>query len=281
MLVEAVPRAGTAVLNADDPLVAAMARQCRGSVVYFSMQAAEGRGGLDRVDGHCGRGGAAMVLQQTPDGELVVLRNGDRTMPLSTRTSSPRRRRPRAMNVANALAAAAAAWAAGAHLHDIRQGLRTFSTSFFQAPGRLNEIEVNGYKVILDYCHNVDGMRRLTEFVDLLMRRRQRRVAPGAPGATARHRRHRHARRPARRRPPRVRPLRRSLLSMRWSCARTATGGGGTKADRQRLLVGASDAPARRRAAVSRSKRSIEEADAVDGRHGPGAARRPGGAVRG
>ena len=39
------------------------------------------------------------------------------------------------MNVANALAAAAAAWAAGAHLHDIRQGLRTFSTSFFQAPG--------------------------------------------------------------------------------------------------------------------------------------------------
>ena len=43
------------------------------------------------------------------------------------------------MNVANALAAAAAAWAAGAHLHDIRQGLRTFTTSFFQAPGRLNE----------------------------------------------------------------------------------------------------------------------------------------------
>jgi hypothetical protein len=28
-----VPRAGTAVLNADDPLVARMARQCRGTVV--------------------------------------------------------------------------------------------------------------------------------------------------------------------------------------------------------------------------------------------------------
>ena len=33
------------------------------------------------------------------------------------------------MNVANALAAAAAAWASGAHLHDIRQGLRTFTTA--------------------------------------------------------------------------------------------------------------------------------------------------------
>src|SRR3954451_12287368 len=73
------------------------------------------------------------------------------------------------MNVANALAAAAAAWAAGARLHDIRQGLRTFSTSFFQAPGRLNQVPIDGYRVILDYCHNVDGMRRLAEFVDLMM----------------------------------------------------------------------------------------------------------------
>jgi cyanophycin synthetase len=71
------------------------------------------------------------------------------------------------MNVANALAAAAAAWAAGAHLHDIRQGLRTFTTSFFQAPGRLNSLQVKGFEVLIDYCHNVDGMRRLGEFVDL------------------------------------------------------------------------------------------------------------------
>ncbi|MGH2466942.1 MAG: glutamate ligase domain-containing protein [Candidatus Limnocylindrales bacterium] len=72
------------------------------------------------------------------------------------------------MNVANALAAAAA-WAAGAHLHDIRQGLRIFSSSYFQAPGRLNLVEVGGAKVIIDYCHNVDGMRRLAEFVRLTM----------------------------------------------------------------------------------------------------------------
>jgi cyanophycin synthetase len=170
VLVEAVPRAGTAVLNADDPHVARMARQCRGSVVYFSTARERGEEGYDRVDGHTGRGGAAMVVQQTDDGELVVLRHAERTMPLLYTHLMPATFGGRArMNVANALAAAAAAWAAGAHLHDIRQGLRTFTTSFFQAPGRLNEIEVDGYKVILDYCHNVDGMRRLTEFVDLMM----------------------------------------------------------------------------------------------------------------
>ncbi|HEY2916145.1 MAG TPA: cyanophycin synthetase, partial [Candidatus Limnocylindrales bacterium] len=73
------------------------------------------------------------------------------------------------MNVANALAAAAGAWAAGAHLHDIRQGLRTFTTSFFQAPGRLNYVEVGGVRAIIDYCHNVDGMRNLADFVNRLM----------------------------------------------------------------------------------------------------------------
>ncbi|HEU4674003.1 MAG TPA: cyanophycin synthetase, partial [Candidatus Limnocylindrales bacterium] len=73
------------------------------------------------------------------------------------------------MNVANALAAAAAAWAVGAHLHDIRQGLRTFTTSFFQAPGRLNLLDVGGVRVVIDYCHNVDGMRQLADFVNRMM----------------------------------------------------------------------------------------------------------------
>jgi cyanophycin synthetase len=70
------------------------------------------------------------------------------------------------MNVQNSLAAAAAAFAAGAPLHDIRQGLRTFSTNYYLSPGRLNEVEVNGVNVIVDYCHNAPGMRMLGDFVD-------------------------------------------------------------------------------------------------------------------
>ena len=72
------------------------------------------------------------------------------------------------MNVQNALAATAAAWAAGAHLHDIRQGLRTFTTSYFMAPGRLNMFELDGYRVIVDYAHNPPAVRSLGEFVDQL-----------------------------------------------------------------------------------------------------------------
>ena len=170
VIVEAVPRSGTAVLNADDPLVARMARHCAGRVVYFSMLTEKGDEGFDRVDGHLGRGGAAFCLQPTPEGELIVLRLGSRTMPVLYTHLIPATFGGRArMNVANALAAAAAAWASGAHLHDIRQGLRTFTTSFFQAPGRLNLLEVGGVRVLIDYCHNVDGMRQLADFVTRMM----------------------------------------------------------------------------------------------------------------
>ena len=66
------------------------------------------------------------------------------------------------------MAAAGAAFAAGAPLHDIRQGLRTFTTSYYLSPGRLNELDVNGVTVFIDYCHNAHGMRALGDFVDRL-----------------------------------------------------------------------------------------------------------------
>ncbi len=170
VVVEAVPRSGTAVLNADDPHVYRMGRHCAGRVVLFSMATEKGEDGFDRVDGHTSRGNAAFVVEPRPDGELIVLRLGSRTMPVLYTHLIPATFGGRArMNVANALAAAAAAWAAGAHLHDIRQGLRTFSTSFFQAPGRLNLLDVGGVRLVIDYCHNVDGMRQLADFVERMM----------------------------------------------------------------------------------------------------------------
>ena len=170
VLVESVPRSGTAVLNADDVNVARMGQRCDGAVIYFSMETDKGEPGFDRVDGHCGRGGAAFVLRHTAEGDQIVLRHGPRVMPVLYTHLIPATFGGKArMNVANALAAAAAAWASGAHLHDIRQGLRTFTTSFFQAPGRLNLVEVGGVRVVIDYCHNVDGMRNLADFVNRMM----------------------------------------------------------------------------------------------------------------
>ncbi|WP_104106531.1 cyanophycin synthetase [Nocardioides sp. 616] len=168
VLVEAVPRDGHAVLNADDPLVRAMKRKCSGEVVWFSMEE-PGSEVREMIDSHCRRGGKALVLNPSERGEMIVVRHGRREMQLAWTHLLPATFSGRArMNVQNCLAAAAAAFAAGAPLHDIRQGLRTFSTSYYLSPGRLNEVEVNGVNVIVDYCHNAPGMRMLGDFVDRL-----------------------------------------------------------------------------------------------------------------
>ena len=121
----------------------------------------------EMIDAHCRRGGKALVLNPSERGEMIVVKHGRREMQLAWTHLLPATFGGRArMNVQNILGAAAAAFAAGAPLHDIRQGLRTFSTNYYLSPGRLNEVEVNGINVIVDYCHNAPGMRALGDFVD-------------------------------------------------------------------------------------------------------------------
>jgi cyanophycin synthetase len=166
VVVEAVPRDGVAVLNADDPLVAAMARHCSGSVIYFSMDPDN-----EIIRRQASRGRRAVVVEPGRNGEMIALRHGRKSMPLAWTHLLPSTFEGRArMNVQNAIAATAAAWAAGAHLHDIRQGLRTFTTSYFMAPGRLNVFELDGFRVVVDYAHNPPAMQALGEFVESLAR---------------------------------------------------------------------------------------------------------------
>jgi cyanophycin synthetase len=164
VVVEAVPRDGFAVLNADDPLVAAMAKHTSGSVIYFSMDPEH-----ERLKFQASRGRRAVTVEQGTNGEKIVLRHGRKSMDLVWTHLIPATFEGRArMNVQNALAATGAAWAAGAHLHDIRQGLRTFTTSYFMAPGRLNMFELDGYRVVVDYAHNPPAMDALGQFVERL-----------------------------------------------------------------------------------------------------------------
>jgi len=168
VIVEAVPRNGFSVLNADDELVRAMSRSSSGDVIWFSMQPS-GTEVREMIDDHCRHGGRAVVLDHSELGDMIVIRHGRRSLQLAWTHLLPATFGGRAkMNVQNAMAAAGAAFAAGAPLHDIRQGLRTFSTDYYLSPGRLNQVDVNGISVIVDYCHNAPGMRALGDFVEEL-----------------------------------------------------------------------------------------------------------------
>ena len=87
--------------------------------------------------------------------------------------------------------AAAMAFSLGIKLDAIRQGLRTFDTTFFQAPGRMNVFDEHPFKVLFDYGHNAHAVGVMADLAQ--------RLEVHGPA-------HRRARRP--RRPPRRGPRR-------------------------------------------------------------------------
>ncbi|MBT8068784.1 MAG: cyanophycin synthetase, partial [Gammaproteobacteria bacterium] len=85
-------------------------------------------------------------------------------------------------NVQNAMFAAALAYNMNIGLEDIRQGLRTFDSTFFQAPGRMNIYDEHPFRVILDYAHNPAAVSAMCGLVDRFEIDGQRIVVLSAPG---------------------------------------------------------------------------------------------------
>jgi cyanophycin synthetase len=78
--------------------------------------------------------------------------------------------------------AAAMAFSMGLKLEDIRHGLRTFDTTFFQAPGRMNLYDEHPFKVILDYGHNPAAVEAMCQLVDRLEVSGRRLCVVAVPG---------------------------------------------------------------------------------------------------
>ncbi|MBK8257606.1 MAG: cyanophycin synthetase [Polyangiaceae bacterium] len=168
LVVEVVRENGTSVLNADDPLVVKMADKAEGKIMYFSRSPSN-----PVVRTHVKQGGRAAVIEQGVNGDMLTIYDGDRHIPVTWTHLIPATLEGRAkFNVENALAAAAVAYSMGLTLEQIRHGLRTFTTSFFQAPGRCNVFDEHPFRVIVDYGHNPAAMERMAELVKSLRKKR-------------------------------------------------------------------------------------------------------------
>src|SRR5262249_50891846 len=85
-------------------------------------------------------------------------------------------------NVQNAMFAAAMAFSLGIKLDAIRQGLRTFDATFFQAPGRMNVFSEHPFKVVFDYGHNAHAVAALADLAQRLDVTGRRIVVLAGPG---------------------------------------------------------------------------------------------------
>lgn len=162
---------GWVVLNGDDPRVRAMAATATGRIWMFSLDpdspalrdalSAGGRG-ITVLDGQ------VVVLRRDADPERLV-RVVDVPMTLSGLSEH---------NVANALAATAAALGVGLPRDGVVEGLRTFTPDLEHNPGRMNvwTLPLPGGgtgTVVVDLAHNEPGLEALLNVAEGLR-------APGA-----------------------------------------------------------------------------------------------------
>jgi cyanophycin synthetase len=169
----------TAVLNADDELCLKMADYTKARhLCYVTMNPRH-----PLVREHIRAGARAVVLEEGLNGQQIVLYDNGRHIPLLWTHLIPATMEGRALhNVQNAMVATAVTYSLGKKLEDIRHGLRTFDTSFFQAPGRMNVFNEHPFKVILDYGHNPAAVRAMCQLVERTPVRGRRLVALTMPG---------------------------------------------------------------------------------------------------
>jgi len=157
VVAEAVQSNGYVVLNADDELVAAMAKRVKAKIAYFSMDPEN-----PLVRSHIQKGGIAAVYE---DGYISILQQDwlhriekAERVPLTMGGRAP-------FMIANALAASLAGFVQGIEIEKIRTALQTFQPSASQIPGRMNLFNMGSYHALVDYAHNPAGYEAVGSFV--------------------------------------------------------------------------------------------------------------------
>lgn len=155
LVAERVREGGTLVLNADDEHLARLmetprVRKVKRQVVYFSLHPNH-----LLIRKHLASGGTAYfvrdgwIIEATGHKEHAIIKSS--TIPVTLNGTAD-------FNVANALAAIAAARATGATREQARSFIMTFR-SLDHNPGRGNLYHVAGGYVMLDYGHNPDAFK--------------------------------------------------------------------------------------------------------------------------
>lgn len=164
VIVHNVAPTGTAVLNANDPMVAKMAEVCPGSVTFFARDPHQPVLATHRAKG-------LRVLYV--DGSAIVAAEGKRTHRIELADIPLTRNGTIGFQVENAMAAIGAAWGLGLDWNVVHAGLKTFVSDAQSAPGRFNLFSYRGATIIADYGHNPDAIQALVTAIDSMPSKRR------------------------------------------------------------------------------------------------------------
>jgi len=171
VIVENVAPGGTAVLNAADPIVVAMAQHCHGSVIFFAQDRANPVLATQRAQGK-------RVVHVKRD--AIVCSEGRRIHSIPLAKIPITRNGTIGFQVENAMAAIATGWALGIAWEVIERALAGFVNDAQTAPGRFNVFDYKGATLIADYGHNPDAIQALVDAIANMPARRRSVVISGA-----------------------------------------------------------------------------------------------------
>ena len=158
VIVRNVDPSGMAVLNAEDPLVVAMAAQCPSAVTFFAYDAkapalathrAQGKRVLFVEDDHIAAAEGKFQMH-IPLAQVPITHNGALRF-----------------QVANVMAAIAAGWALKLNWEGMCEALSHFVSDAQNVPGRFNVFDYKQAKVIVDFGHNADAVKAIVEAVNI------------------------------------------------------------------------------------------------------------------
>ena len=171
VIVQNVAVGGMAVLNAADPVVAAMAQNCRGDVTFFTADIEH-----PIMSTHRAQGQRVVYVEHG----MLVAAQGKALHKVALADIPVTRGGTIGFQVDNVMASVAAAWAVNVPWERICAGLATFKGESDNAPGRFNVFDYRGATVIADYGHNPDAILALVGAVENMPARRRSVVISGA-----------------------------------------------------------------------------------------------------
>ena len=171
VIVQNVAESGTAVLNATDPMVAAMAGNCPGQVTFCGLDAHH-----PVIATHRAQGKRVLFVED----DQIVAMQGTHSVRIPLSEVPLTRGGALGFQIENAMASIGAAWAVGVPWQTICKGLSTFVSDSQAVPGRFNVFDYKGATVIADYGHNPDAIKALVQAVTNLPAQRRSVVISGA-----------------------------------------------------------------------------------------------------
>jgi cyanophycin synthetase len=154
----AVKKEGWAILNAGDKHAYGMKDKIKCNVALFCSDENN-----TRLQEHMKNGGSAIYT----DSHLnIFICNGTQKISVFNAAEAPITRNGKAeFMIENLLPVILAAYFSGIQAEEITLALKSFIPNAEQTPGRINEFEINGLHIIVDYAHNPHGLKALAGYL--------------------------------------------------------------------------------------------------------------------